>query len=82
MSLEEPKSHTVHWRLKLEEFQYKITYKKCHKHTDGDAFSTIKSNFNESQPKIPLFKFNEIPGTAMHQSSTSRETGNQSIIRS
>lgn len=41
-SLKEPNSKLVRWRLKLEEFDYKIEYKKGKYNTNADALSRIQ----------------------------------------
>lgn len=40
-SLKEPNSKLIRWRLKLEEFDYEINYKKGSKNTNADALSRI-----------------------------------------
>lgn len=42
MSLKEPNSKLVRWRLKLEEFDYEIVYKKGTLNSNADALSRIK----------------------------------------
>lgn len=42
MSLKEPNSKLVRWRLKLEEFDYEIRYKKGKQNTNADALSRVK----------------------------------------
>lgn len=44
MSLKEPNSKLIRWRLKLEEFNYEIVYKKGKVNTNADALSRIKVN--------------------------------------
>ena len=41
-SLKEPNSKLVRWRLKLEEYDYEIVYKKGTKNTNADALSRIE----------------------------------------
>lgn len=41
-SLKEPNSKLVRWRLKLEEYDYNITYKKGKLNTNADALSRIE----------------------------------------
>lgn len=48
MNLKEPNSRLVRWRLKLEEFEYDIIYKKGKKNTNADALSRIELNVNET----------------------------------
>lgn len=47
MSLKEPNSKLVRWRLKLEEFEYQIIYKKGKQNTNADALSRVEINLNE-----------------------------------
>lgn len=47
-SLKEPNSKLIRWRLKLEEFDYEIIYKKGNLNTNADALSRIELNINES----------------------------------
>ena len=42
MSLKEPNSKLVRWRLKLAEFEFEIVYKKGKANTNADALSRIK----------------------------------------
>lgn len=44
MSLKEPNSKLVRWRLRLEEFDYEVIYKKGKLNTNADALSRIKIN--------------------------------------
>lgn len=44
MNLKEPNSKLVRWRLKLEEFDYEIIYKKGKYNTNADALSRIQIN--------------------------------------
>lgn len=47
-SLKEPNSKLVRWRLKLEEYDYEIVYKKGTKNTNADALSRLEpETFNE-----------------------------------
>jgi hypothetical protein len=41
-NLKEPSSRLVRWRLKLEEFNYNIVYKKGKQNTNADALSRIE----------------------------------------
>lgn len=47
MSLKEPKSKLVRWRLKLEEYDYEIIYKKGILNSNADALSRIKIGNSE-----------------------------------
>jgi Reverse transcriptase (RNA-dependent DNA polymerase). len=57
-SLKEPNSKLVRWRLKLEEFEYEIIYKKGSLNKNADALSRIELNLNEAGPsKPPIFEY-------------------------
>lgn len=45
-SLKEPNSKLVRWRLKIEEYQYKIVYKKGILNKNADALSRVEINTN------------------------------------
>jgi hypothetical protein len=47
-NLKEPNSRLVRWRLKLEEFDYKIIYKKGKQNTNADALSRTEINAIEN----------------------------------
>lgn len=47
MSLKDPNSRLVKWRLKLEEFNYQVIYKKCKDNCVADALSRIEIHTNE-----------------------------------
>lgn len=81
MSLKEPNSRLVRWRLKLEEFDYEILYKKGKQNTNADALSRVEIYPTETVPPILQYmhEYNENP-TLDPQPSTSRENDNQSII--
>lgn len=49
MGLKEPNSKLVRWRLKLEEFEYEIVYKKGTQNTNADALSRIKVDLNNHE---------------------------------
>lgn len=49
MSLKEPNSRLVRWRLKLEEFEYDIMYKQGKSNTNADALSRAIINNNETE---------------------------------
>lgn len=51
-SLKEPNSKLVRWRLKLEEYDYEICYKKGSLNSNADALSRIKLNALETQSII------------------------------
>lgn len=62
-SLREPNSKLVRWRLKLEEFDYNIQYKKGTQNKVADPLSRIECLVNETDPPIFKYmeKFNENP---------------------
>lgn len=47
-SIKEPNSKLMRWRLKLEEFDYEIKYKKGSENKVADALSRIELNMNEA----------------------------------
>lgn len=47
-SLKEPNSKLVRWRLKLEEYDYQIVYKKGSLNKNADALSRVELNANET----------------------------------
>jgi hypothetical protein len=47
-NLKEPSSRLVRWRLKLEEYDYKIVYKKGKNNTNADALSRIEIHMTEN----------------------------------
>lgn len=48
MSLKDPSSKLVRWRLKLSEFDFKINYKKGTRNSNADALSRLEINCNET----------------------------------
>ncbi|XP_050505429.1 uncharacterized protein LOC126883802 [Diabrotica virgifera virgifera] len=48
-SLKEPNSKLVRWRLKLEEFDYEVIYKKGKANTNADALSRIEIHTKETK---------------------------------
>lgn len=57
-SLKDPNSMLVRWRLKLEEFEYEIVYKKGTLNKNADALSRVELNMNEAGPSgAPFFEF-------------------------
>lgn len=58
LSLKEPSSKLLRWRLKLEEYDYKIIYKEGSLNTNADGLSRIELNMNETIEKIDgIFKY-------------------------
>lgn len=49
MSLKEPTSKLIRWQLKLEEYDYEITYKKGTKNANADALSRVEINMKKTQ---------------------------------
>lgn len=59
-SLKEPHSKLHRWRLKLEEYDYEIVYKKGSLNKNADALSRIQLNANETVPEKtdpPIFQY-------------------------
>ncbi|XP_056644813.1 uncharacterized protein LOC130450456, partial [Diorhabda sublineata] len=52
-SLKDPSSKLVRWRLKLEEYDYDIVYKKGALNTNSDCLSRIQININETELQEP-----------------------------
>lgn len=52
MSLKDPNSKLVRWRLKLEEFDYEIVYKKGKLNSNADALSRIKTPSSETKVEL------------------------------
>lgn len=50
--LKEPNSKLIRWRLKLEEYDYDIVYKKGKFNTNADALSRVQLNAIESESMI------------------------------
>ncbi|KAL1448524.1 hypothetical protein WDU94_006581 [Cyamophila willieti] len=46
-SVKDPSSKLIRWRLRLEEYEYEITYKKGKQNTNADALSRIELNHNQ-----------------------------------
>ncbi|KAG5867895.1 hypothetical protein JTB14_021176 [Gonioctena quinquepunctata] len=47
-SLKDANSKLVRWRLKLEEFDYEVVYKKGKANTNADALSRVEINTKEA----------------------------------
>lgn len=54
----EPSSKLVWWRLKLEEYDYEIKYKKGKQNKVADTLSRIKLTNNNSKPVTKKIKLN------------------------
>lgn len=51
--IKEPNSRLIRWRLKLEEFDFNIVYKKGKENFVADALSRIEINFGETESISP-----------------------------
>lgn len=87
-SLKDPSSKLLRWRIKLEEYDYKILYKKGTSNTNADALSRIELHTKEDQEfslKEYMEEFNrELERETRQESilqrpSTSREQENENI---
>lgn len=58
-SVKEPNSKLLRWRLKLEEYDYQIMYKKGKLNQNADALSRIQLNITDNSPKITDTTINE-----------------------
>lgn len=80
MSLKEPNSKLIRWRLKLEEYDYTIIYKKGKRNTNADALSRIRITNPESKSKCDV-NTNEIAsnqgtkGTTVHSANENLDDG-------
>jgi len=59
MSLKDPNSKLVRWRLKLEEYDYEIVYKKGTLNSNADALSRIKLEEQNLNVDVNLNELNE-----------------------
>lgn len=59
--IKEPNSRLIRWRLKLEEFDFEIKYKKGKENYVADALSRVEINFNENDSIIPQIDENPNP---------------------
>lgn len=79
MNLKDPNSKLVRWRLKLEEFDYEVVYKKGKNNTNADALSRISLSPNLDNNKIEL-NTNEISSQIVEPSSSSTiHSGNENV---
>src|SRR5699024_8084703 len=51
-SLKEPNSKLVRWRLKLEEYDYEIIYKKGKQNSNADSLSRVQLNMLENESVV------------------------------
>jgi hypothetical protein len=52
MNIKDPGSRLLRWRIKLEEYDYEIVYKKGVLNTNADALSSIHELSLENKPKL------------------------------
>lgn len=75
-NLKDPSSKLLRWRIKLEEFDYEIIYKKGKLNTNADALSRIEIHVKETDDISSLVsymeEFNESLKTSKFKESTSR----------
>lgn len=89
MNLKEPNSRLVRWRLKLEEFDYEIVYKKGKQNTNADALSRIEiypTEVDQTETDVPpilqyMNEYNENPVLDLEPTpSTSKQNDDMSLI--
>ena len=70
MNVKDPSSRLLRWRIKLEEFDYEITYKKGSQNTNADAMSRIATvtaetkgctNLKDETKRQILYEFHDAP---------------------
>lgn len=74
MNLKDPNTKLVRWRLKLEEYDYEITYKKGKSNTNADALSRIRPqeiNLNE----VDNHSIQGTSGTTIHSATEDLNDG-------
>lgn len=76
MSLKEPNSKLIRWRLKLEEFDYEIIYKKGKLNLNADALSRIKL---DPQEEVNLNDTISEHGTSVNTIHSADENMNDGI---
>lgn len=64
MNLKDPNSRLIRWRLKLEEYDYKLHYKKGIQNSNADALSRIKINKETNNKNLTEVYVNDTPGTS------------------
>lgn len=72
MNLKEPNSKLVRWRLKLEEFDYEVVYKKGKWNTNADALSRVKIN-DPYSPNCHELNVNDNTDGTLHSTAHSLE---------
>lgn len=71
-SLKEPNSKLVRWRLKLEEYDYEIIYKKGKLNKNADALSRVEINvIEEDNPPSALVEYIEKFNNELERAGTS-----------
>jgi hypothetical protein len=72
MNVKDPSSRLLRWRIKLEEYDYEILYRKGALNANADALSRINevkvdketplvSELNEEQKKLILYEYHDAP---------------------
>lgn len=81
-SLNEPNSKLMRWRLKLEEYDYDVIYKKGKLNKNADALSRIQLNMNETIDRNDgIFKFMKDFNKTFEKPGTSKNNiDNESLI--
>lgn len=83
-SLKEPNSKLIRWRLKLEEYDYEIIYKKGSLNKNADALSRVELNTNDTQPENSIFQLkdyvDEITKKISKDTSKNQQQENSSVI--
>lgn len=81
MSLKDPNSRLVRWRLKLEEFEYEIIYRKGNQNLNADALSRIKQK-EPHKTELHLTEDDVAPRGIVAETTTSCQSINGSSIHS
>ncbi|GBP15563.1 Retrovirus-related Pol polyprotein from transposon 17.6 [Eumeta japonica] len=71
MGLKEPNSKLVRWRLRLEEFDYEIVYKKGVQNSNADALSRIRPDINTHE----AFSTLGTSGSTVHSAEENLDDG-------
>lgn len=78
-SLKEPNSKLVRWRLRLEEYDYEICYKKGKLNQNADALSRIP-NLNINETESPFFEYMKQFNAKFDKEKSNKEDDNNSLI--